>query len=53
MWCDALSSFIGVIGVLRENIENEFYTGIAYILDKRFRGKGFATEGALACVKYA
>ena len=47
------SSFIGVIGLLREEIEGETCIGIGYILDDTFWGKGYALEGAKACLSYA
>ncbi|MGE7837288.1 GNAT family N-acetyltransferase [Viridibacillus arvi] len=45
--------FIGVIGPMIDSIEGVSYIEIAYILDKVFWGKGYAIEGAEACMKYA
>ena len=47
------NNFIGVIGPLIEEIDGIKYMGIAYILNKKYWGMGFATEGAKACVNYA
>lgn len=46
-------AFIGVIGLLPEEIEGEKCVGVGYILDDRFWGKGYATEGADACLVHA
>lgn len=45
--------FIGVIGPLLEKIGVGEQIGIAYILNKRYWGKGFAVEGAKASMEYA
>lgn len=45
--------FIGVIGPLIEEIHGVKYIGIGYILNKRYWGKGYASEGAKACMDYA
>ncbi|WP_312644698.1 GNAT family N-acetyltransferase [Hydrogenoanaerobacterium sp.] len=44
---------IGVMGPLVENIDGASHIGIAYILNQLFWGKGYAIEGAKACVEYA
>lgn len=49
----ALKKTVGVMGPLIETIGGEQFIGIAYILNKQFWGKGYATEGAEACVEYA
>lgn len=46
-------AFLGVIGLLAEEIAGEACTGVGYILDDRFWGKGYAAEGAQACLDYA
>lgn len=47
------NDFIGVIGPLIEDINGTQHIGIAYILNKRYWGKGYALEGAEACINYA
>ena len=44
---------IGVSGVIKEEAEGENYTGIGYIFNKDYWGKGYAIEVASACVRYA
>lgn len=44
---------IGVMGPLIENIQGISHIGIAYILDKKYRGQGYAAEGATACLEFA
>ncbi|WP_170233409.1 GNAT family N-acetyltransferase [Sporomusa termitida] len=44
---------VGVIGPLQEMVEGVPYIGVAYILNRRFWGKGYALEGAKAAVQYA
>ena len=46
-------AFLGVIGLLTEEIAGEACIGVGYILDDRFWGKGYAAEGAQACLNYA
>ena len=46
-------AFLGVIGLLAEKIAGEACIGVGYILDDRFWGKGYAAEGAQACLDYA
>ena len=43
----------GFIGPLVENVEGKRRMGVAYILGKNFWGRGYASEGAAACVDYA
>ncbi|MGL4672468.1 GNAT family N-acetyltransferase [Cetobacterium sp.] len=45
--------FIGVIGPLIEEIAEEKYIGVAYIIDKKYWGYGYATEGVKSCIEYA
>lgn len=47
------NKFIGVIGPLIENINGINHIGIAYIINKKYWGKGYACEGAKACMDYA
>ncbi len=46
-------NFIGLIGLLTENIDGRKYIGIAYILSKKHWGCGYASEGASGCLDYA
>lgn len=43
---------VGLIGPLVESINGVDYAGIAYIIDSKYRGYGYATEGASACIEY-
>lgn len=43
---------IGLIGPLVEQIDGINYTGIAYIVDSKYRGLGYATEAGAACIEY-
>lgn len=47
------NTVVGVIGPLVEEINDELFIGIAYILNKKSWGKGYAVEGARACIEYA
>lgn len=44
---------VGQMGLLKEQIGEETVWGIGYILLDRFRGKGYATEGAKAMADHA
>lgn len=44
---------VGQIGLLREQIAGEEVWGIGYLLLSRFRGSGYAAEGARAMMDYA
>ena len=46
-------NFVGLMGPLVEDIDGEKYIGVAYILDKKYWGFGYATEAVRACIKYA
>ncbi len=46
-------AFVGVMGPIVEVVEDVAYTGLGYILKKQYWGKGYATEGAKACMQYA
>lgn len=44
---------VGVMGPLVEKIKDESFIGVAYILNKKSWGKGYAVEGVGACIDYA
>ncbi|HWR22431.1 MAG TPA: GNAT family N-acetyltransferase [Feifaniaceae bacterium] len=46
-------AFTGVIGPIIEVVEDVPYTGLGYLLKKEYWGRGYATEGAKACMDYA
>lgn len=46
-------AFVGVIGPIVEVVEDVPYMGLGYLLKKQYWGKGYATEGADACMQYA
>lgn len=43
---------VGLMGPLMECIDNNNFAGIAYILNKKHWGKGYALEGTKACLDY-
>lgn len=45
--------FIGDCGMTMQNIHGKMSPEIGYHIDKRFWRKGYATEAARACLKYA
>ncbi len=47
--------FIGFIGFSLQNFESDFTpcVDIGWRIDKKYWGKGLATEGALECIKFA
>ena len=45
--------FVGHVGLIIENILQQDYMGIGYILDKKYWGCGYALEAAQACARYA
>lgn len=44
---------IGVMGPLVEDINGSDFIGVAYILNKKYWGNGYATEGIASCIDYA
>lgn len=46
-------ALIGLVGPIVEVVDDTPYIGLGYILKKQFWGKGYATEGAKACMEYA
>ena len=49
----ASDTFIGVAGLILEQADDENHVGVGYIYKKAYWGKGYALEGASACVDYA
>lgn len=43
---------IGLMGPLKEEVEGKTYDGIAYIVDKRYWGRGYVLEGGMAAMEY-
>lgn len=49
----ALNKAVGQIGLLNEDIGGEKFTGVAYMLKRKYFGRGYAVEGAAGCIDYA
>ncbi len=49
----AESQFIGDCGITMQNINGKMKPEIGYHINKRYTNKGYATEAAQACMKYA
>lgn len=47
------NNVVGVMGPLVERINDQSFIGIAYILNKKSWGEGYAIEGAKASIDYA
>jgi len=45
--------FVGIIGVVPERVEDETFTGLGYLVHPRHRRRGYAFEGAQACLEWA
>lgn len=45
--------FIGIIGIVPAKVENIEYTGLGYHIEKDHRRRGYAFEGAQACIDWA
>ncbi|HWP51573.1 MAG TPA: GNAT family N-acetyltransferase [Clostridia bacterium] len=46
-------AFIGLMGLLNEDIDGDIQLGVGYILAKQHWGKGYAAEGAKGWIDYA
>lgn len=49
----ASGEVVGAIGLIYNDIDGHMDWEVAYILDEKYWGKGYALEGACACVEYA
>ena len=45
--------FIGIIGIVPEKVEGAEYIGLGYMIRKEHQRKGYAYEGAKACLDWA
>lgn len=45
--------FVGIIGIVPEAIEGVQYTGLGYLIRREHQRKGYAYEGAKACLEWA
>lgn len=45
--------FIGQIGILSQEIAGKQENCLAFMIGQKYWNKGYATEGALACINYA
>lgn len=48
-----IGRFIGMMGLLKENVNGINHIGLGYILDKKYWGKGYAVKGAEMLLKKA
>ena len=51
--CKNTGELIGLIGLINEDIEGEFYLGLGYIIARQHWNNGYAAEGTEAFVNYA
>lgn len=45
--------FIGIAGLLHQNVYGVYETEVAYRIRREYWGNGYATESAKACIEYA
>lgn len=45
--------FVGIIGIVPETVEDVEYTGLGYLICREHQRKGYAYEGAKACLDWA
>lgn len=45
--------FLGQIGILKQEIEGKEENCLAFMIGREYWNKGYATEGAIACIDYA
>lgn len=46
-------TFLGTIGLLNEEIDGKQEPCLAFMIGRKYWNKGYATEGAMACINYA
>ena len=49
----ATGEFIGIIGIVPEIVEGVEYTGVGYLIRPEHQRRGYAFEGAQACISWA
>lgn len=47
------NQFIGICGILKQEVDGQVETEIGYRILDKFWGKGYGTEAAEGCIKYA
>lgn len=47
------NTFIGQIGILNQEIDGKREECLAFMIGQKYWNKGYATEGAIACINYA
>ena len=45
--------FVGIIGVVPEKVEDDAYISLGYLIRREHQQKGYAYEGAQACLEWA
>ncbi|MBN2221803.1 MAG: GNAT family N-acetyltransferase, partial [Vallitaleaceae bacterium] len=45
--------FVGQMGIIKQEVDGEWIDCVAFMVNSKEWGKGYATEGAGACIQYA
>lgn len=45
--------FVGQMGILKQDIDDKQVECLAFMLNQKYWNKGYASEGAMACIRYA